>query len=323
MNEKKKLTTGNLIYKTSLTPWASDHARLIISSTLYSFCETIIFSRFDRVQKPEKGKIDFGLTSWLSFVFNKKSIESEILAWSEAQRFALLLSATIAISYTDTIGPPFYNCEEFCQRMCFQKPTIEEARLYVSYQSTFINKLDGKLSFGVNKEYLDAIKLDNIRLRLIDNVDENNIVEQIPNVDGQFSFVNIPTGSYILDVDSKDYVFRQMKVDVSKQRQVRVRNDNDTVVQSPITMKPVGLPFFFEKHAPFSIWGLFKSPMIIMMGITGILIVVMPMMTNAIENDEETKEAFKQSGPELIQSVPDWPTLSITKSSGSPPLKDK
>ncbi|GAM19543.1 hypothetical protein SAMD00019534_027180 [Acytostelium subglobosum LB1] len=159
-----------------------------------------------------------------------------------------------------------------------------------------------------------------LRLRLTDSVDPSNVLEQLPNSDGEFTFYNIPTGYYTFDVDSKQLMFRQFRLEVNG-KQVRVKNDNDTLVQTPLSLRPVAMLNFFERRAPFRIWNLLTSPMVIMMGVTGLLAFLMPMMTKAIEEDEETKEAFKQSGPEPINQAPEWPTLSFTRPQGS--IKDK
>ncbi|EGG18459.1 Mov34/MPN/PAD-1 family protein [Cavenderia fasciculata] len=155
-----------------------------------------------------------------------------------------------------------------------------------------------------------------IKVRLVNTLDTEIIIEQIPSKDGSFSFFNVPAGSYVLDVDNLRYVYKPHKVEVgSKSNSIKIRNDNNTIVSTPITLQPVAISNYFQQHVPFSILGFLSNPMFMMMGITGILVVVMPYMTNAIENDEEAKEAFKLNAPDMVQKVPEWHSLQISQKS--------
>lgn len=119
--------------------------------------------------------------------------------------------------------------------------------------------------------------------------------------DGSFTFNDIPSGIYLLDVGSSAYLFPQMKIKISAE------NATITVVEYkypgakrlpstyPIVLTAMTKLSYFQKRKQLSILGMVTgNPMIILMLIMGVAVVAFPKMLSGM-SPEELAEMKKQS----------------------------
>lgn len=123
----------------------------------------------------------------------------------------------------------------------------------------------------------------------------------ICRVDGTFTFHEIPSGVYLLDVLSINEIFPQMKLKVSAE------NGSVTVVEFkyhgakrvpavyPMVITAIAQVQHFQKRPPFNLVGMIMAnPMMLIMLFTGLIVIGMPQLL-ANMTPEELEEIKKQS----------------------------
>ncbi len=63
----------------------------------------------------------------------------------------------------------------------------------------------------------------------------------------------------------------------------------------PLQLRPVSSAEYFQKRAPYNVWGIFKNPMVLMIGVTLIMVVVFPRLMNNMSPEEKEEMQRMQS----------------------------
>jgi hypothetical protein len=121
----------------------------------------------------------------------------------------------------------------------------------------------------------------------------------IPRQDGSFVIHSLPPGGYHLEVYDTRRTWPTVRVDVSAKTLGKMRalmTHNRLPLPFPVEIKPlVANPIFFEKREGFKISAILMNPMALMMGVTLIIMLVMPkMMANM--DPEQLKEMQQMQG---------------------------
>lgn len=118
---------------------------------------------------------------------------------------------------------------------------------------------------------------------------------------GKFIFYNVPAGnSYIISAGGAQLKFRPVRVDVNSKGSMRAREldriDPHKIekLPYPIQLRFMGIPQFFHKRQKIDIIGMVMgNPMILMMGVSFLLMMILPKMTDM--NDPEMKKQMEDS----------------------------
>ncbi|KAF9068040.1 hypothetical protein BDP27DRAFT_1422278 [Rhodocollybia butyracea] len=120
--------------------------------------------------------------------------------------------------------------------------------------------------------------------------------------DGTFIIPNVPSGTYLLSVISHDYLFDQLRIDVTESEEtptVEARpyipgtpmNPPSTVLLTyPLKLSARQKFDYFVPRESFNIMGMLKSPMILMMIFAGGMVLGMPYL-------------MKNMGPESLEEL--------------------
>ncbi|KIJ21591.1 hypothetical protein PAXINDRAFT_123532 [Paxillus involutus ATCC 200175] len=127
---------------------------------------------------------------------------------------------------------------------------------------------------------------------------------------GNFSIPDVNSGTYILSVLSHDYVFDQVRVDISDSSQ---RPDiKSHIVGTPLTSSAsVSLPYpvvltprqknnYFKPRESFNLLGMFQNPMIMIMMLTGLMMLGMPYIMKNL--DPQTLDELKGQQAQIANS---------------------
>ncbi|KIK71201.1 hypothetical protein GYMLUDRAFT_33341 [Collybiopsis luxurians FD-317 M1] len=125
---------------------------------------------------------------------------------------------------------------------------------------------------------------------------------------GSFLIPNVPSGTYLLSVISHDYLFDQLRVDVTDSN-VEVRSYIPGTPMNPSS--PVILPYpirlaarqklnYFVPLESFDVMGMLKNPMILMMVFAGGLVLGMPYLMKNL--DPESLEELKREQAKMSQA---------------------
>ncbi|GMH82824.1 hypothetical protein TL16_g09394 [Triparma laevis f. inornata] len=138
----------------------------------------------------------------------------------------------------------------------------------------------------------------------------------ISDVDGRFSFFNLPPGIYQLDVLATLHAFPNVRI--------MIESDSDGSPSPPkcnlylytgaekqsvscgdaegLTLPALAAYGYFEVRPPFSIMGLFKNPMLLMMLFSGGMMWYMPKMMEGMDPEQKAqleKQMAMQSDPQV------------------------
>ncbi|KAH8554489.1 hypothetical protein BGW37DRAFT_479924 [Umbelopsis sp. PMI_123] len=142
--------------------------------------------------------------------------------------------------------------------------------------------------------------------------------------DGRFIFPEVPRGSYFLEIQSVNYIFPKLRVDVG----------DDTVkgaysslgsewsstgyeVTYPFVLKAKAPAEYFFKREGFNIMNMFKNPMMIMMGMSALMLVVLPKMMANIS--PEDMEDFNKAQADAQKMMSEVPSIGKLLQASSPP----
>lgn len=115
-------------------------------------------------------------------------------------------------------------------------------------------------------------------------------------IDGSFVIYNVPPGIHQIDIHSNTYLFGQIKIqlleesmDAPKCLEYPYPGANKQVIAYPLVIYPQATFQYFEQRRGFSIFGLFKNPMVLMM-IMGVgLMYAMPKMMEGMDPEEKAR----------------------------------
>ncbi|KAG1755103.1 uncharacterized protein EDB91DRAFT_1097293 [Suillus paluster] len=118
---------------------------------------------------------------------------------------------------------------------------------------------------------------------------------------GNFSIPDVPPGTYILSVLSHDYSFDHVRIDVSRsepQPEVRPHIFGTPLLTTtsfslpyPILLIPRHKNRYFSPRESFNLLGMFQSPMMMIMVLTGVMMLAMPYIMKNM--DPETLDGLK------------------------------
>lgn len=130
--------------------------------------------------------------------------------------------------------------------------------------------------------------------------------------DGSFVIYDVGPGIHQLDIDSKTYHFPQVKIqlledsmDTPKCLEYAFPGAPKRALKYPLVINPKGTYQYFEAKKNFSIFGLLRNPMVIMMLFMLVLMLIMPKMMEGLEPEEKArmKEQMKnQQDPTAMLS---------------------
>lgn len=121
---------------------------------------------------------------------------------------------------------------------------------------------------------------------------------------GNFSISNVPPGTYVLSVLSHDYSFDHVRIDVSPSEplpEVRpyifgtpLLTTTAFILPYPIMLIPRHKNRYFSPRESFNLLGMFQSPMMMIMALTGVMMLAMPYIMKQL--DPETLDGLKGQG---------------------------
>lgn len=90
----------------------------------------------------------------------------------------------------------------------------------------------------------------------------------ICSADGLFVIPKVPSGSYVIDVISGNYVYEPVRVEINSKGKYRARKVNYlqtsqiTPVSYPLKMKPLGYARYFQTREQWRLTDLLFNPMV-------------------------------------------------------------
>ncbi|KAJ1913525.1 hypothetical protein IWQ60_009169 [Tieghemiomyces parasiticus] len=155
--------------------------------------------------------------------------------------------------------------------------------------------------------------------------------------DGQFE-LDVPPGNWLLEVESKDYVFTKYQLVIRDGDRETVKalpiipgeswtQEQGKVVRHPLQVQAMGKMDFFTPREGFNIIGMFTSPYMLMMGVTVLLMFVMPKLQASMD-PESQKEWEEEKGklqtqmnslqaPDVAASLAKWMSPGAAASSST------
>ncbi|CAO3647737.1 unnamed protein product [Cunninghamella blakesleeana] len=133
--------------------------------------------------------------------------------------------------------------------------------------------------------------------------------------DGSFSFYNVAPGSYLLEIYNIDYIFPKLRVNVKENEidgaYVGVGIGWDKTgyaVPHPFVLKAKAEAEYFTPKQGFNVLGMFKNPMFLMLGFSGIMMFIMPKMLQNM--DPEAMKELTQPQSDRQNKGNETPSLS-------------
>merc|ERR1719283_642947 len=114
--------------------------------------------------------------------------------------------------------------------------------------------------------------------------------------DNSFVIQGMLPGSYLVEVDTPEYVYEAVRVDINSKGKHRARKNNPvqpnqvTQLPYPIKAKPLGRFRFFQKREEWKVTDVLFNPMVMMMVMPLLLITVLPKMMQDPETRKEMEE---------------------------------
>jgi hypothetical protein len=115
-------------------------------------------------------------------------------------------------------------------------------------------------------------------------------------IDGTFQLTSVPPGIHLLEVQSIEYHFGQVKIQLLKDAMTEPKCVEYMYPGAP--KKPIGHPLelvayatyeYYEKRPAFSFLVILKNPMFLMMAFSVGMMVMMPKMMEGLDPEEKAK----------------------------------
>ncbi|CAO3593209.1 unnamed protein product [Absidia cylindrospora] len=159
----------------------------------------------------------------------------------------------------------------------------------------------------------NGILTDLRRLRPSTKVTLSGIYNAFVQSDGTFSFDDVPAGSYLLEVNNIDYIFPKLRVDVKENTVDGAYtvlgvgwDKTGYAIPHPFVLRAKAEADYFVERQGFNVMGMFKNPMFLMLGFSGIMMLVMPKMLKNL--DPEAMQDVAQSQSDAQNIMNDMPT---------------
>eukprot|EP00668_Euglena_longa_P001952 GGOE01002277.1.p1 GENE.GGOE01002277.1~~GGOE01002277.1.p1 ORF type:complete len:268 (+),score=46.66 GGOE01002277.1:732-1535(+) len=115
--------------------------------------------------------------------------------------------------------------------------------------------------------------------------------------DGSFEIHGLEAGTHLLDFNVPQHVFPQVRVDMSRKKKGKVRasiaeDGKVETIKYPLLLEPKAKAQYFVPREEYSMMGMLKNPMVIMMLVFGGMAFLMPRLADP----EQMKEQMQQMG---------------------------
>ncbi|KAG2188585.1 hypothetical protein INT44_001340 [Umbelopsis vinacea] len=172
----------------------------------------------------------------------------------------------------------------------------------------FAARLEG--SIEKNAMLPDLADLESTASVLLNGGEYSTFVQK----DGRFIFPEVPSGNYFLEIQSVNYIFPKLRVDVGddsvKGAFSSLGSDWATTgyeVTYPFVLKAKAPAEYFFKREGFNVMNMFKNPMMIMMGVSALMMFAMPkMMANIRPEDMEDFNKAQADAQKMMSDVPSF-----------------
>ncbi|KAH7924861.1 hypothetical protein BV22DRAFT_1034652 [Leucogyrophana mollusca] len=129
---------------------------------------------------------------------------------------------------------------------------------------------------------------------------------------GNFSIPDVAPGTYVLSVLAHDFVFEQMRVDVSDSESIpEVRSyifgtpltsHSAVKLSYPVVLTPRHKNKYFMPRESFNLLGMFQNPMMMIMVLTGVMMLGMPYIMKNLDPQTLEELQGRQAKVASIQS---------------------
>ncbi|CAI5446038.1 unnamed protein product [Caenorhabditis angaria] len=115
--------------------------------------------------------------------------------------------------------------------------------------------------------------------------------------DCTFRVDNVPSGTYIVQIENIDFVFEPIRVDITSKGKMRARKlsvmqpNNVNQLPYPLKLSVRGPARYFRKREEWRVTDMLFSPMVLLMAFPLIVMLIIPKMT---ANDPELKKEMEQ-----------------------------
>jgi len=169
------------------------------------------------------------------------------------------------------------------------------------------NALDLKGKITWNQLCPDAKTLGQAKAILDDGFNHYGSITR----DGSFVIPDVPEGTYIFNIVARDHLFDQYRIDiVDSLSPPEVRPyipgtplsstaNTPVTVTYPLNIHPRYKNEYFVPKQSFNVMGMLQSPMIMMMGAVGVMVLALPYMMNNL--DPEQLKEVQQSQARVVK----------------------
>ena len=103
------------------------------------------------------------------------------------------------------------------------------------------------------------------------------------NAQGRFNFDAVSPGHYLLEVHHRDFSFDSYRVEVTQDATVISKLLVRERLAHPLVVLPVGSAIYYEQPPSYNPLGMFKNPMVLILGVGALLMFAMPKMMANID----------------------------------------
>lgn len=145
--------------------------------------------------------------------------------------------------------------------------------------------------------------------------------------DGTFAVTNVPSGSYVIEVNCPDFVFEPTRVDINSKGKMRARRINHI---QPSTVNTVNYPLkfkarmkanYFMQREQWRITDFLFSPMVMMMVLPFLMIMVLPKLMNTADPEAQRDLQNQMNMLNPKQNMPDLSEMMTSWLGSGPPKK--
>ncbi|KAI6654359.1 hypothetical protein LOD99_756 [Oopsacas minuta] len=137
--------------------------------------------------------------------------------------------------------------------------------------------------------------------------------------DGSFVVSNIPSGSFVLEVNCPKFEFPLVRIDINpKADRINARRldlikpnqiSQDATLIYPLTLMPDRPKDYFEQRQPWNISSLLMNPMVLLLVVPAVLMFVLPKLMGSMDpgaqKDMEESMQKLQSGKDKMPEIAD------------------
>ncbi|CAK5280101.1 unnamed protein product [Mycena citricolor] len=161
------------------------------------------------------------------------------------------------------------------------------------WSAVFAADVSGRLQF--NEAWPDLKSLGSAQVILDSGSHKANVLR-----DGSFTIPDVPVGTYILSVVSRDFLFDNLRIDIPDGSSVEIRpyspgtplNPPSTILLPQISLSPRAKLEYYVPPQSFNLVGMFQNPMMLMLVFGGLMVFAMPYLTKNL--DPETMKEFRE-----------------------------